>query len=783
MDDVLSDSGQRVAHSQDHASEFGRRAFLVAIAGLGFSAFLTQVTLMRELVTVFAGNELIYGIVLGVWLLLTGVGSRLGASAGRIARSLEVFLAAQVLVAVLPIVGVFALRTMHNVVFVRGAAVGVSEAVLVCVVLLAPYCVIAGYLLTLASHLAAAVAVGSGQSAVAAGSGLKGPDAIGRVYFLDSVGGIVGGLIFSLVLVLWLDHFQILYTAAAVNLACVLALGRSRLREARIREGEAPAEPNGIADAGHNAAARREPRSAKITSLLVAAAGFLLLLLVATAACFDLDAITARLYFWPQSVVFRQSSPYGSLAVTESAGQYNFLENGVVLFSTHNLEEVEETVHYAMAQRPDAHRVLLISGGVSGTAKEILKYPARVDYVELDPLILRVAREFLPESLADPRIEVINTDGRLFVRQTDRRYDVILIDVPDPTTSQINRFYTEEFLAEAKARLAERGVLALAMGRYENRISGDLARAVAAMHNTLSARFANVLVIPTQRLRFLASDGPLTTEIADRLKAAKIPVRLLDPYYLKTVLAPDRMADVTRVLSTQAPINRDFSPILYFYHLRYWMSQFRISFGLLEGLLIAGLLVFLVRMRSVSFAVFSSGFAASALEVVLLLGFQILFGSIYYRLGLIVTMFMLGLGIGSLTMNRSLAGRRPRDLVLLELAIALAAASMPACLAALGKAGSGPIAVIASQAAIYLLTLVVAVLVGLMFPLAAKLDFQDAALTASRLYTADYLGAALGALLVSTLLVPLIGVWGVCLLAAVLNLAGAAAVAWRLAPG
>ncbi len=79
--------------------------------------------------------------------------------------------------------------------------------------------------------------------------------------------------------------------------------------------------------------------------------------------------------------------------MTQSAGQLNFIENGVPLFSTHNVEQIEETVHYAMAQRPDARRVLLISGGVSGTAREVLKYPVEaVDYVELDPLILEVAR-------------------------------------------------------------------------------------------------------------------------------------------------------------------------------------------------------------------------------------------------------------------------------------------------------------------------------------------------------------------------------------------------------
>ena len=83
--------------------------------------------------------------------------------------------------------------------------------------------------------------------------------------------------------------------------------------------------------------------------------------------------------------------------VTQAAGQLNFIENGVPLFSTENVGRVEETVHYAMAQRPNARRVLLISGGVSGTACEMLKYPVEaVDYVELDPLILRVARRICP---------------------------------------------------------------------------------------------------------------------------------------------------------------------------------------------------------------------------------------------------------------------------------------------------------------------------------------------------------------------------------------------------
>ena len=84
---------------------------------------------------------------------------------------------------------------------------------------------------------------------------------------------------------------------------------------------------------------------------------------------------TAR-QFPNEQIVFRGNSPYGRLVVTAGAGQFNFIENGLPLMATHNVEQIEETVHYAMAQRPTARRVLLIGGGVAGTAREILKYPA-----------------------------------------------------------------------------------------------------------------------------------------------------------------------------------------------------------------------------------------------------------------------------------------------------------------------------------------------------------------------------------------------------------------------
>jgi spermidine synthase len=471
----------------------------------------------------------------------------------------------------------------------------------------------------------------------------------------------------------------------------------------------------------------------------------------------DVDGFSTALQFPGQRVVFRGQSPYGKLVVTEAAGQLNYIENGGPLFSTHNTEQIEETVHYAMAQRPAARRVLLIGGGVTGTAREILKYPdATVTYVELDPLILKVV------PVQGPRIRVVNTDGRRFIQQTSERFDVVIVDLPGPKTSQLNRFFTAEFFAEVQQHLAPDGVLSFALGRYENYVSPELTQLLASAYQTVKTRFDNVLLIPGGRIHFLASNGKLSLAIAGRLEEAGIATRFVNRHYLDATLTPDRINDLQRAVAQPAKINRDFKPVLYLYQLRHWLSEFGGRFGWPEVVLGLALVVYVVRLRATALVIFAGGFAASALEVVLLLAFQILYGSLYRQLGVIVTMFMAGLAVGAWWANR-----RPLRLPWLALGIAVLAAVLP------GLIRVGWL--------IAPLTFGLAMLVGMEFPVASRAEPVATAATASRLFTADFVGACLGALLVSTWLIPWLGVGPACWLAAGLNLV-AAGVAWRKTP-
>jgi predicted membrane-bound spermidine synthase len=110
-------------------------------------------------------------------------------------------------------------------------------------------------------------------------------------------------------------------------------------------------------------------------------------------------------------------------------------------------------------------------------------------------------------------------------------------------------------------------------------------------------------------------------------------------------------------------------------------------------------------------------------------------------------------------------------LSLLAFGIAGYAVVLPLLLPLLNRLGGSAASLALVKAVIALLTLLLAVLVGMQFPLANRLEFDGTASGASRLYTADFVGAFLGALLACTLLIPLIGVGGVCVLTAMLNVA------------
>jgi len=239
------------------------------------------------------------------------------------------------------------------------------------------------------------------------------PDAISRVYLADSLGSIGGGVLFSFVLI-------------RISTTSRCFVSRRLESPARRRAGLAfsPAPAAG--------------------SVIIIAAG-----LTAHLVLINADEVTTSVQHWGRRVVFRASSPYGRLVVTDDAGQLTFFENGLPVISTQNVDQVEETVHYAMSQRPtrgspaDRGRIAGTRGKSCGTAsRRSPTLNSTADPRRRAPVLrttwpIRVSKLSLPMPALPP---------------ADReRYDVVIVDTPDPTTSQLNRFYTAEFYSESGA--------------------------------------------------------------------------------------------------------------------------------------------------------------------------------------------------------------------------------------------------------------------------------------------------------------------------------------------
>ena len=698
-----------------------RWTLLAGAALLGWSAVTTQLTSMRELLTFFAGNELVLGVVLGTWLLLTGLGALLGGHTDRLERPERLLIPGHLLLALIPPATLVALRAGWHLVFVRGAAIGPTATLATCFAVLLPYCLLSGYLFSVYSVVL---------------RGVDGARSVGDVYIAEGVGSMIGGALFSLLLVQVFGHYHILVLQGLLNSALVLWFSH---------------------------------RARKLGTTLVALASAIAL--VFSWAGVDMEILSLQARYVDQAVLFAGNSPYGSVVLTELEGQRTLYENGVPVLATQDPGDREEAIHFAMAQYPEARRVLLISGGIGGAVLEVLKYPgARVDYVELDPLLLEVGQRLESTDTSGDRLDVITGDGRRFLRSSDRRYDVIISRVPDPTTCQVTRYYTLEFFQDVRRHLNPDGVFALALGHYENFLSDELADMLSIGYQTLHTVFPHILMVPGRKVYFLASSRPLNARIGEALEGAGVRLSFLTPGYLRDVLDPGRRQDLERAVEESVPFNTDLNPALYYYHLRYWMSRF--GDRLLVPLVLLALLVvfYLARIRAVSFAVFSAGFTASALEVVILLVFQAWYGSVYQQLGWLVTTFMAGMVVGGWFGQRMPRLWKRRGIVGLAGELAVFAAATPIVFRGMEAldAGGGW-----GQWVLAALIFLLAMLVGLQFVIAARVDFDRGGATAARTYSADLVGACVGAFLVSGFLIPVVGVDTVCLATGGLNIVAA----------
>jgi len=135
----------------------------------------------------------------------------------------------------------------------------------------------------------------------------------------------------------------------------------------------------------------------------------------------------------------------------------------------------ESLVHPVMFTHPSPKEVLIIGGGDGGALKEVLKHNIvkNVTLVDLDEEVMDIVKKYVPEmfkdSLKDPRVKILNMDGRKFLAETKNKYDIIIIDVTDPFGPS-TLLYTKEFYQLVNNALNDGGAMVThSEGMYSSR--------------------------------------------------------------------------------------------------------------------------------------------------------------------------------------------------------------------------------------------------------------------------------------------------------------------------
>lgn len=415
----------------------------------------------------------------------------------------------------------------------------------------------------------------------------------------------------------------------------------------------------------------------------------------------------------------------------------------------------ETDVHTAMTLHQAPRRILLI-GGTLSALREFFKYPVLViDLVEMDPLIIKTFKQFLSRVdrlyLEDSRLRIIIGDPRFIVKKLSEKYDLIVLNTPEPVTALSSRFYSIEFFMEIKRLLKDDGILFMRLSSAHGYISRPLQRLNGTIYNSLKKVFPYCYVSSEEYGIMFASGSPVDlnpSSLVKRFTERKISFHYFEPGLFYDIFSPLKTEAVMKRFSEVREINSDTAPVAYLYNLLFWSySEGGILKNILsikdKGILFILIFIFLTALfllkRPLHYTIFTTGYTTMAFSVILILLYQTFYGYIYERIGLLTSFFMLGLAGGSWSFSQK---KSLKHLPFSEFLFV--------CLILLS------IYLLKYELSFYLASLLSGFLGGLQFSISSNI-LKDRQYPSALLYAIDLGGSFIGALLTTIYLVPLMG--------------------------
>ena len=698
---------------------------------IGFFSILAQVCLLRELNAAFFGIELIYILSFGIWLL----GTTFGAATGKrnyIPKDLGIDVL--IIITGILVIGdamfVRSLRALFGI--VASAYLPFDKQILSLLLSLLPVSFLTGLLFQWAAKIHIA---NSGT--------------LPKAYAIESAGGIAGGLFSTFAVFVGLQNFTVIVICSFVSFGLVTT---------------------------NLVLAKRKYHHVVFPALLTVAAIFVF---------FARQKIDLWSIKWNHpSAITSEDTPYGRITIGSIENQISVFENDELVFESESVKP-EIFVFMSMIQNPGAKKILVLGGGYAGIISELTKmYNLEIDYVELNErLIALVTEHHEKDRLPKECVKIFYEDARTFLSNS-RKYDMILIGAPDPNSILNNRFYTKEFFGLCKSKLNEKGTLSFIITSSENIWTPQLRLRNSSIYKTVASQFKNVVVLPGESNFFIASDFELNTDPASlsvNFETLRVQTKLVNKYYINYVFTNDRFFEIQKLLTkTTAQINSDLKPICFQYTISIWLSKFfpKIAFegipapGMTAFIVIAGivtlilLLLFvfskkLILVRKVLLVSFA-GFVGMILETIIIINYQVNSGILYQNIGLLITMFMIGLAAGSFVIDRLITKMQNRNSkakkwIGVSIVFGLSFFSFYYYFLI---SNSVSLELIGSS----LFLVLSGFFVSGVFAFASSDNVADQTRVVAPLYSADVLGGAVASVVVVLLLIPAMGIPGIILM-------------------
>ncbi|MGO9066051.1 MAG: polyamine aminopropyltransferase [Myxococcaceae bacterium] len=171
-------------------------------------------------------------------------------------------------------------------------------------------------------------------------------------------------------------------------------------------------------------------------------------------------------------IIYSRQSAYQRIVITAGRGSFQLFLDGNLQFSSADEYRYHEAlVHPAFAAAARRENALVLGGGDGLALREILKYPEvrRVTLVDIDPAMTSLAvnlpmvRALNNGAFFDSRVTVVHEDALAWLADlpAEERFDVVIVDFPDPNNFSLGKLYTTRFYRLLRAHLAQGGAAAI----------------------------------------------------------------------------------------------------------------------------------------------------------------------------------------------------------------------------------------------------------------------------------------------------------------------------------